>query len=256
MKLLKGFGIAMIAAGLTAPSHAQLMGFFNTGQNTKVIKDEDDVMQKQDLSWTVVSDNKHVGFTRLGWVVAPFDDPPNKATFVTPPANVHWISGFMPVKGWMGQPLSLTSFATYTYTTKFTVGKLGATDFAGQYASFENVTSLKLNGNNPTAGGSNTFTNDPASKAGNCFNSWTKFSFGNLNAGQYTLIATVDDNTIPTGLPYKFVGLTLQANPNGFVLQASATTPTGIGPEPVPEPASLIALPLGLLLLRRHRRKA
>ena len=244
MQLLKGFAVATIAGTLVVPGRAQLMGFFNTGQNTKVIEGGL-FTQKQDLSWTVVNEDKIRGFTNLGWVAAPYTNAADSVTFVAPPANVHWISGYFPSGGWTFPTFAGASQAIYTYTTKFTVGKDGAKSFSGQYASFEAVTSLTLNGTNASTGGSNTFSSNPVGQKDNSFNSWTKFTFGNLAAGQYTLVATVDDRNA-TGMSQQGPFGPLTINPAAFVLQAGA----GAG---APEPASLIALPIGLLLLRRRR---
>ena len=246
MRLTKACAIAVAAAGITALSHAQLMGFFFTGQNTKIVK-SGKIMNKQDLSWTVVNEDKTNGFTNLGWVVDPYFNVDNKVTFVTPPKNCHWISGYGPVGG--GGPYPDAVYAIYTYTTKFTVGKNGAQGFNGEYASFENVTSLKLNGNAPKSGGSNTFQSILVGKSGNSFNSWTKFNFGNLAQGQYTLVATVDD-TNGSGINEMIDGKVVSFNPAAFALTATADQVVA-----QPEPASLIALPIGLLLLRRSARK-
>ena len=246
MNLIKGSFAAIALLSLATLSHAQLQGFFNTGQNTQVFQNGK-ITQKQDQSWTVVNTDKLFGFTHLGWVSAPFTDAAHGVTFVTPPANVHWISGYVPPGGWNTPTATGAQQAIYTYTTKFAVGKDGAKAFGGQYASFEAVTSLTLNGLNPAAGGSNTFSTNPLGQAKNSFNSWTAFSFGNLAPGGYTLVATVDDTGNTGMLQQGPDGKPMTVNPSAFVLQAGA----GAG---APEPASLIALPIGLLLLRRRRK--
>lgn len=252
MRLTKACATAVATVSLAASSQAQLQGFFNTGQNTKLMT-EGKVTWKLDQSWVIAAAGKPGGDPITSWVVAPYADATDKVAFVTPPKNVHWLAPVPSFQGWTGEQFPFQPGNTYTYTEKFSVGKLGANDFDGQYASFEDITSLTLNGNKPGAGASNTFTNKPVGKAGNSFNAWTQFSFGNLKAGAYTLIATLNDDS-DTGmfgiLPF---GKKIPINPVGFVLQASATTPTSTGPEPVPEPVSLIALPIGLLLLRRRR---